>query len=113
MNWEGISGWAPVSYTHLVEIVRDVDERMIAGESQNSILESLKPVPGAWRSRRGLTLALKNEAYVQAKVRTVAVQRRLLEILATRRQAYGEDRNTKSQRVHQMCIRDRYTLTSL
>jgi hypothetical protein len=83
-----------------VEIVRDVDERMIAGESQNSILESLKPVPGAWRSRRGLTLALKNEAYVQAKVRTVAVQRRLLEILATRRQAYGEDRNTKSQRVH-------------
>ncbi len=82
------------------DVVRDVDERIIAGESQNSILESLKSVNGAWRSRRGLTLALKNEAYVRARVRTVAVQRRLLEILATRRQAYGEDRNSLSQRVH-------------
>lgn len=84
------------------DIVRDVDDRIIAGESQNSILQSLRPIPGAWRSRRGLTLALKNEAYVDAKVRTVAVQRRLLEILATRRQAYGEDRNTKSRRVHSL-----------
>jgi DNA invertase Pin-like site-specific DNA recombinase len=83
-------------------IVNEVDRRIIAGQSHNKVLEWLKPIPGAWRSRRGLTIALndKHGGYVAAQVRTPEVQRQLRDLLGSKKQSYGDDRSTKSHRTH-------------
>lgn len=83
-------------------IVNEVDRRILAGQSQNKVLEWLAPIPGAWRSRRGLTIALndKHGGYVAAGVRTPEVQSQLRELLGSKKQSYGTDRSTKSRRSH-------------
>jgi DNA invertase Pin-like site-specific DNA recombinase len=75
-------------------IVREVDERVLRGESQRSVLRWLESFPGAWRSRRGLTLALLDDdnAYVKAGVRSPSMQAALRELKGSRRQAYGSNR---------------------
>src|SRR5579884_175263 len=84
-------------------IVNEVDRHILSGQSQNKVLEWLADIPGAWRSRRGLTIALndKHGAYVAAGVRTPEVQHQLRELLGKRNQSYGEDRSTRSMRRHE------------
>ena len=83
-------------------IVNEVDRKILAGQSQNKVLEWLQPIDGAWRSRRGLTIALndKHGGYVAAGVRTPETQRQLRDLLGSKKQSYGDDRSTKSYRTH-------------
>jgi DNA invertase Pin-like site-specific DNA recombinase len=75
-------------------IVREVDEKILRGESQTRVLKWLSAFPGAWRSKRGLALALVDDdgAYVAAGVRTPATQAALRELKGTHRQAFGSNR---------------------
>lgn len=80
-------------------IVQEVDRRILAGESQRKVVEWLQTVaPQAWRSRRGLQLALVDEhdGYVKAEVRTHETQSRLRELHGQHRQAYGYDRASRN-----------------
>jgi DNA invertase Pin-like site-specific DNA recombinase len=75
-------------------IVQEVDARILRGESQQKVINWLKAFPGAWRSQRGLSLALEDEdgAYVRAGVRTPETQAALTELKGSKRQAFGSNR---------------------
>lgn len=78
-------------------VVKEVDRRILSGQSQRKVLEWLKlAAPEAWKSRRGLTLALLDEhgSYVAAGVRAPETQAQLRELHGSHRQAYGYDRAT-------------------
>jgi DNA invertase Pin-like site-specific DNA recombinase len=84
-------------------IVREVDARILRGESQRLVLKWLSTFPGAWRSKRGLALALVDEdgAYVAAGVRTPATQAALRELQGSKRQAFGSNRcGSENHREH-------------
>jgi hypothetical protein len=69
------------------------------GESQRRVIEWAQSVsPAAWRSRRGLQLALldDNDAYVKAGVRTPETQAQLRALHGQHRQAFGYDRASRS-----------------
>lgn len=87
-------------------IVQEVDRMVLNGASQRTVLAYLAPMglKGIWTSRRGLALALRNEAYVEAGVRSAETQRRLRELFFgnVQKQSYGPDRNTtQSFRQHE------------
>ena len=76
-------------------IVEEVDRRILAGESQRKVLEWAQAMsPEAWKTRRGLQLALKdkNNAYGKAEVRSDATRRALDALKGSHRQTYGFDR---------------------
>ncbi len=72
---------------------------LLDGASQAKVLAHVAPIKGAWRSRRGLELAIRNEEYVRAGVRSIETQQRLRELYATnfRKQAFGSDRRHTTQ----------------
>jgi DNA invertase Pin-like site-specific DNA recombinase len=83
-------------------IVKEVDRLILAGQSQRKVLEWLKSVaPDAWKSRRGLALALFDEtgAYVASGVRTPETQAQLRELRGSHRQAYGFDRAKRGSKM--------------
>jgi len=91
-------------------IVKEVDRRILAGESQRKVVAWLEQVaPQAWRSRRGLQLALldDDDAYVKAGVRTPETQAQLRALHGQHRQAFGYDRASRSDQPVWMrsCVR--------
>jgi DNA invertase Pin-like site-specific DNA recombinase len=83
-------------------IVQEMDRRYIAGWSQRKILDWLKDFPGAWRSKRGLSIALRNEddrsGFIAAGVRTPEIQAQIRQHTAKR---YSGDR-VQRKYVHEM-----------
>jgi hypothetical protein len=91
-------------------IVQEVDRKILAGESQRKVLEWLRTrAPSAWKSRRGLQLALLDlpdldnegrltggDLYVKTGVRTPETQSALRELHGSRRQVYGSDRKSEA-----------------
>ena len=62
------------------ELVKQVDQRILPGGRSAKVLDWIKTVNAeAWKSRRGLSLALYDDdnAYVNAGVRTPEVQAQL------------------------------------
>ena len=82
-------------------IVAEMDRRCIEGASMRTILAWLADFPGAWRSRRGLSIALHNEndrcGFVKAGVRTPETQALIRSRVRSR---YGSDRKLSAHEHH-------------
>jgi hypothetical protein len=77
---------------------------VIAGASQTAVIRFVQDIPGAWRSRRGLILALLNDQYVAAGVRDVETAQRLKALHASgvRRQLFRSQKaKTRDVREHE------------
>lgn len=71
-------------------IAAEIDKRALAGEPFSQIVAwALSVDERAWRTKPGLTRALKNEAYVRAGIRTPETQRKLNALLESRRGRFG------------------------
>jgi DNA invertase Pin-like site-specific DNA recombinase len=85
-------------------VVQEVDRMILGGASQTAAIKFVRDVPGAWRSRRGLILALLNDQYIAAGVRDVETAQRLKALHASgvRRQLFRSQKaKTRDVRKHE------------